>query len=725
MKAIIMAGGKGARLRPLTSDLPKPMAPLLGRPCAEYVIDLLRQNGIEDLAATVMYEKEKMTDFLSAHNVRIFEEKKPLGTAGSVKNCESFVDGDFCVISADAVCDFDLSAAVDFHRSHGGIVTIVVTHVQDPLEYGVCVLNEQKQITRFIEKPSWERVYSGTVNTGVYLFSKEIFNYIEPGKRLDFSQDIFPELMRRGQPIYGYEAKGYWCDIGNPRAYLRCQFDLLDNKTKLPLPVSGTPHGATVIPPCFIGKNVKADGAVIGPYAVIGDDCILEPGSRTEHSVVLNGTHICDGAALRRCVIGSDCVIGRNASIGDYSVLGSECHVQSDCVVGAQSRIYPKITLPEGGMVRGNVFREFHCFDPGASSGADLKTELSVFPRIGAAFGSIFKGNIAIGYEDDEICSQMFGIVSGILGSGSNVLSLGACDKNVLRYIVRVYGLDAGVFVGTDQIYLYEEDGLPLSSQSQRAFRNVFEMNDFACVQSGKYRRFKGYLKTYMDRLKQYAVNIRPLNMHILAPEFVAQIIPSRTNDTAQRLYVGDGLTVDEYPQRIVRCAVVVAYGRTYGRVYIPYDFPSVIDELGQTYGFEVIRLTLDDADRRRLYDMTDPNVMAVVLCRYLSKNHLTFEELAKSLPRFSVYARDIECETDKCLLMQHLSTMADTEKELIEGIKIIDAPGHRSVRIVPKRDLHGFRLIAEAASTEAAAEICDFYVKKMKSDGINVDIQE
>ena len=127
MKAIIMAGGKGARLRPLTSDLPKPMAPLLGRPCAEYVIDLLRRNGIEDLAATVMYEKEKMTDFLSAHNVRIFEEKKPLGTAGSVKNCESFVDGDFCVISADAVCDFDLSAAVDFHRSHGGIVTIVVT----------------------------------------------------------------------------------------------------------------------------------------------------------------------------------------------------------------------------------------------------------------------------------------------------------------------------------------------------------------------------------------------------------------------------------------------------------------------------------------------------------------------------------------------------------------------------------------------------------------------
>ena len=206
-----------------------------------------------------------------------------------------------------------------------------------------------------------------------------------------------------------------------------------------------------------------------------------------------------------------------------------------------------------------------------------------------------------------------------------------------------------------------------------------------------------------MDRLKQYAVNIRPLNMHILAPEFVTQIIPSRTNDTAQRLYVGDGLTVDEYPQRIVRCAVVVAYGRTYGRVYIPYDFPSVIDELGQTYGFEVIRLTLDDADRRRLYDMTDPNVMAVVLCRYLSKNHLTFEELAKSLPRFAVYARDIECETDKCLLMQHLSTMADTEKELIEGIKIIDAVSYTHLQSTPLGTSQAIVYFSRAAIDSAA----------------------
>ena len=719
-----MAGGKGTRLRPLTSDLPKPMAPLLGKPCLSYIIDLLKQNGIEDIAATVMYEKEKIEDFVKPQHIRIFEEKKPLGTAGSIKNCESFIDSDFCVISGDSMCDFNLSDAIDFHRAHGGLVTVVMSRVSNPLEYGVCVTNDKSEITRFIEKPSWERAYSGTVNTGVYLFSKEILDYIEPVKRLDFSQDIFPLLMRREIKIYGYEAKGYWCDIGNINAYLQCHYDLLAGKVHIPLPQSKIPQGATVIEPCFIGENVQADGAVIGPYSVIGDNCVIDNGCRIERSVLLNDVHAGKDSVIRRSIICAETYIGQDTSIGDYSVIGRECYFGKNCVVGAHSRIYAQNSFMENTFIRGNILREYKQFIMEKSS-TDLEADISAFARLGAAFGSIFKGNIAVGYEDREISAQMFGVIGGILSCSSNVLGLGECDRNVLRYIVRSYGLDAGLYVGTDKIYLYEDDGLPLSRNSERAFNAVFEMNEFTCSISGKYRRFKGYLKTYMDRLKQYAINMKPLNMHILAPDFLTQIIPSKAGETAQTLYVGDGVTVDEYPQRVIRCAVAVAYGCTYGHVYIPYDYPTVIDELGRVYGFDVIRLTLDDPDRRRLYDMTDPNIMATVLCKYLSKQHISFERFAKSLPQFAVYSREIECDGDKCLVMQHLSTMADAEKELIEGVKIIDRDNKRNVLIIPKRDLHGFKIIAEAANTEAAAEICDIYVKKMKSDIEDVDNRE
>ena len=181
MKAVIMAGGMGKRLSPVTDLLPKPLAPIGGAPCIKHIISLLKKHGITDIGISLMYKGELIREALGDCrdvNLRFFEESTPMGTAGSVKNCSDFLDGDFLVISGDCLCDFNLSEAIDFHAANGGVASIVFTRVKEPLEYGVALLEEDFRVSRFIEKPSWSRAYSDTVNTGIYLFSRRIFDYI-------------------------------------------------------------------------------------------------------------------------------------------------------------------------------------------------------------------------------------------------------------------------------------------------------------------------------------------------------------------------------------------------------------------------------------------------------------------------------------------------------------------------------------------------------------------
>ena len=238
MKAVIMAGGKGTRLRPLTSHLPKPMVPLLDRPCMEYIIDLLKRHGITEIAVTVQYLPQVIRSHFgdgSEYGVSLhyFEEIMPLGTAGSVKNAEAFLDETFLVISGDALTDFDLSQAIAYHREKQALGTLVLTRVEVPLEYGVVMTQEDGRIIRFLEKPSWSEVFSDTVNTGIYVLEPEMLSFFEPEQTFDFSKDLFPLVMKRDLPLYGYVADGYWSDIGNLTQYRETQFDMLNGHVEV------------------------------------------------------------------------------------------------------------------------------------------------------------------------------------------------------------------------------------------------------------------------------------------------------------------------------------------------------------------------------------------------------------------------------------------------------------------------------------------------------------
>jgi mannose-1-phosphate guanylyltransferase/phosphomannomutase len=220
MKAIIMAGGEGSRLRPLTCARPKPMVPIVNRPCMEHIVSLLRSQEIREIGVTLQYLPEEIRNYFGdgkdfGVNLHYYIEDVPLGTAGSVENAASFLDETFIVISGDAVTDCSLQEAVAFHKERGALVTIVLTEVTCPLEYGVVITTKEGRITRFLEKSGWEEVFSDQVNTGIYILEPEVLDYIEANQQVDFSKDVFPKLLAMGKDMYAIVIKGkYWCDIG-------------------------------------------------------------------------------------------------------------------------------------------------------------------------------------------------------------------------------------------------------------------------------------------------------------------------------------------------------------------------------------------------------------------------------------------------------------------------------------------------------------------------------
>ena len=293
MKAVIMAGGEGTRLRPLTCNRPKPMVPVAGKPVMEHIVSLLRTHGISNIAVTLQYLPDHISDYFGdgssfGMRMRYYIESKPLGTAGSVRNAGEFLNEDFLVISGDALTDIDLTKAVNFHKDKGSFVTLVLKRVDVPLEYGVVVTDRDGRIIRFLEKPSWGEVFSDTVNTGIYILSPEIFNYYKKDQFFDFSRDLFPLLMKEKKIMYGYITDEYWCDIGDINAYIQANYDVMDKKVKVDMPGAEIRPGVwtgrrTIIEesaglegPCIIGDDCHIrDGAYIGSYTVIGSNCVV------------------------------------------------------------------------------------------------------------------------------------------------------------------------------------------------------------------------------------------------------------------------------------------------------------------------------------------------------------------------------------------------------------------------------------------------------------------
>lgn len=247
MKAVIMAGGEGTRLKAVTGELPKPLVPMLGRPMMEHIILLLKACGFTDICAAVKYRAQDIMDCFGDGSrlgvkLQYRVEEEPLGTAGGVKNCADFYgDEDFLVISGDAACDFDLAALMRAHKQRSAAATLALYRHPEPLSYGLAVTDGEDRIRAFIEKPVWGRVVTDLVNTGIYILSPEAMEKVPVGQRFDFAKDLFPLLLREGALLSGLPMEGYWCDVGSPLSYYKCCVDALEGKLKINIPAEFTP----------------------------------------------------------------------------------------------------------------------------------------------------------------------------------------------------------------------------------------------------------------------------------------------------------------------------------------------------------------------------------------------------------------------------------------------------------------------------------------------------
>lgn len=310
MKAIIMAGGKGTRLMPISAQAPKPMTKLMGLPLLEHIVELLRKNGFTELCMTLGHMPEQITNYFGngekfGVSIEYRIEEKPLGTAGGVRACMDFVDDDFLVISGDAACDFDLKFLADQHKEKNAALTMALYSHPEPLSYGTVLIADDGQVRSFIEKPDWERVVTDFVNTGIYIVSPQVMKLIPENTAADFAKDLFPQLTRRGDKMVGVPMAGYWCDIGDAKSYLQCCMDALDEKLKLKkiaVGSSGEENVGFICQGSKIDRSAKIEHSIIHPGSIIGGNTEIKnsviDGGKVGKNCVVDGTVVCCGAKI-------------------------------------------------------------------------------------------------------------------------------------------------------------------------------------------------------------------------------------------------------------------------------------------------------------------------------------------------------------------------------------------------------------------------------------------
>ena len=542
MKAIIMAGGEGARLRPLTCSLPKPMVPLMSRPMMEYIVELLKYHGITDLGVTLQYIPEKIQDHFGSGetwgvNFSYFLEEEPLGTAGSVKNAGSFLDDTFIVISGDCLTDINLSRAVEFHRGKGGLATIVLTSQEIPLEYGIVIVNDKGEITSFLEKPRWGEVFSDKVNTGIYILEPEILQYIPEGKQFDFSKDLFPLLLNKGKPLFGCELPGYWCDIGNLNQYRHAHYDILDRKVELRLFAEEVEkdiwleEGCDVhpqvelTPPLYISKNTFVDrGAVVGEHSVLGNNNLVHKNASVKKGITWSHVQLGKGSAIRGAVLNSGVRVEQGAAVYEESVVGDKCVLESRAVLNPKVKLWPHKRVESGAVVNENVIWGEHSkrflFGVEGIKGdlnGDLSLEYTVKLGSAFAFWAGSSGSVVVA-ADSKPSSQLIkrAVSSGLMAGGVDVLDLKESVIPVERLSTAYLGALGGIFVqslpheGFNLIRFFDREGLDFSHGDARKLEQIISRDDFPRAtwnKLGTFHQVEGFNSLYQKELLREVSN--------------------------------------------------------------------------------------------------------------------------------------------------------------------------------------------------------------------------
>ncbi|GHV46934.1 mannose-1-phosphate guanyltransferase [Clostridia bacterium] len=778
MTAIIMAGGMGERLRPMTATLPKPLVPVCGIPAAEHIRRLLAKHGCRDAVFTLHYKGGMIEEYFRADsddtensepNLTFCYETEPLGTAGCVKRALKKQTGSlptepFLVISGDALTDFNLSEAFRYHKGTGAAATIITKEVADPREYGV-VLSKNGVVTGFSEKPSYVSSLSGAANTGVYVLDPYVLKLIPDDEVSDFARDIFPKMLRENIPVCAYRETGYWCDVGSFPTYLKSNLDVLNKKVNCRVPGkkiapgvhSGTPlpAGVIVIPPCYIGTNVTIgkntilEGAVIGDNVTIGENCTLF------NTVVHENAVICGNTAGSFTIICAGANIKPGASLGDNTVVGAGATVGRGAAIFDDVKIFPGKTVPDDCYVKSDVRHGSGKKTELGERGITGETNIDITPETAAVFGAacsaLMTGDsgIIVGSDGNKSSAALcLAVSSGAASAGTTCFNAGNVALSELIFLSRLNKTDLLVHISAGvrnvtKLIILNHSGLPLTRPQERKLesaisgKNYKRTTDFGIIKPVPANLYeKMLMKKVAGKKIAYCLITEcenPSLSRIL--EQVSQEISTATGEkiflrldktgTRAELVIPAGVpgktTVISRERLLLTCLILRAKAGL--PVALPAEMALEADYLDVNFPGKSSRFysSSNDGDDKHAREtasaepfLQDGILAALAVLNSAHDSGKNIAEFMREVPVFVTEERIFPINVTPSVILGKL-----TEREYLfekEGVSHLFRTGKVTVKSSKTGD--SLRIFAQSASTETAKSLCDSAISQIKELG-------
>ncbi len=517
MKAVIMAGGFGTRIRPLTASCPKPMLPMVNIPLMEHIINLLKIHGFTELVVLLFFQPDVIRNYFGdgsdfGVSIKYILPDSDYGTAGAVGFAREMIHETFLVISADLLTDFDLTALTEYHKAKNAFVTIGLVSVVNPLQFGVVITDKEGKIVKFLEKPGWGEVFSDTINTGIYVLEPEIFSYIPQNREFDFSKDLFPLLLSEGKGLFGYKYDGYWRDIGDPDSYREGHYDVFDGKVRIriygeKLDIVG--RDVRVGENVSFDKSVKFEGVVvlgdntrISRYVFlkncsVGKNCVIEEGAYLEDAIIWDNVKIGKNTRIIGAVVCNDCQIEDGVYVGKGAILAEKCLVGKNAYIKEGVKVWPSKIIEDEAVLTDNLiwgekWRK-RIFESGKICGLTNRELTPEFvAKLGVAYGSSLKKGASILTGRDSIAASRMlkrAFIGGVLSTGVHVKDLKLIPEPVLRFKLQTFGEVGGVYFKQStenpemtEIYFYDSRSFDISSSQEKSIERIFSREDFRRV---------------------------------------------------------------------------------------------------------------------------------------------------------------------------------------------------------------------------------------------------
>lgn len=717
ISAVVMAGGFGSRLAPITNRMPKPLVPVFNRSAFERILDLLADNGFTNAAVTTMYLSEQIEAVKHEKiNLSFFKENEPRGSAGAIRALLERLDDTVLILSGDAVCDFDLKKQIDKHKNENREATLLLTRTRIPQEFGTVLLEKStNRITRFVEKPSWSDTLSNLINTGIYILNKKILRLIPEEVFFDFGRDFFPLLLQKKVPLYGEEAEGFWCDIGSFGDFYDCNMRFSCGNT-----IFGTN--------CSIHENAKIQGSVLFHNVTVGE-------SKIDNSI------LCDGVIIgNHCVVPDGCILGANSVLGDRSVLKAGVKIADNIKIGKDSKIMGNVFI-------GSAAR--HLFgDDGINGVYGSEIDGEVCFKLGQGLTSLGKpAHVGIMNDRGENADLLADAMKiGVRSAGGILLELEDGFVELAAFAAREYALDCCVFIAEFKdengenrisIRLFEKSGVYLCREKQRKAESAMREKLSAPTKlyppellAGEHRakyRYCHYLQELTGQLgsvclsvcgKNEQANFFISNARALGAE-VKQI--EKTSEAIEDTFLFD----EEYLSAVTSEGIPLSFWQLFvfatqsgGRreVFLPQSTPETVEKY--LNGIEIETHFYNDSDseeRKKAFEthfFNDKILLALLVCRFLRENMVLLDEAQQFLPPFFFRSIIVDIEDEEKADL--IGSLAEECADCSRGVRLHNDKG--SYAVFPRAE-GGFRVLAEAVSAELAEELCDMAERKIKGE--------